>query len=345
MWKYILWLVVLFVPALSLARQYPVEEVTINNCLRPYEEPCSFLAPRITGANYMAVQDDPRYRRIYKVLWGSTYTDGWDTGLWSHKWVDIASAAWTKIYAMWSGLVIEAGRRWNRGNLVIIEHTLGDKKIWSSYAHLGEVLIRKGDVVDEGDVIGEIGDSGNSFWPHVQRQIDINQTGPRPYHPSACGDDLEWIVNEWKCRSLIVANTIDPILFVETQGKSLGRDTNDTVAAETNDIAISLTGFAGGYAQINTTKILKILSQTSEDIDEPITITSMRGNLDIFPNKVLFLGSQRSIFVTTQKAWLDIIQIKQGDTILQTTPVIVGTGKVFGISNDEIVSLWQSFTR
>ncbi|MBP7841560.1 M23 family metallopeptidase [Patescibacteria group bacterium] len=47
--------------------------------------------------------------------------------------------------------------------MVIIEHTLGDKKIWSSYAHLGEVLIRKGDVVDEGDVIGEIGDSGNSF--------------------------------------------------------------------------------------------------------------------------------------------------------------------------------------
>jgi hypothetical protein len=71
----------------------------------------------------------------------------------------------------------------------------------------------------------------------------------------------------------------------------------------------------------------------------------LRGNLDIFPNKVLFLGSQRSIFVTAQKAWLDIIQIKQWDVILQTTPVIVGTDKIFRISNEEIVSLWQSFTR
>jgi murein DD-endopeptidase MepM/ murein hydrolase activator NlpD len=343
--KYILWLLILFVPTLNLARQYPVEEVTINNCLRPYEEPCTFTAPRITGANYTAVQDDPRYRRIYKVLWWSTYTDGRDVTLWSHKWVDIASAAWTLVYAMGSGIVIEAGRRWNRGNLVIIEHTLGDKKIWSSYAHLGEVLIRKGDAVDEGDVIGEIWDSGNSFWPHVQRQLDINQTGPRPYHPSACGEDLEWIVNEWRCRNLIVANTIDPILFVETQGKSLGRDTNDSTQSTIKDISISLTGFAGGYTQINTTKILKILSQTSEDIDEPITITSVRGNLDIFPNKVLFLGNQRSIFVTAQKAGLDIIQIKQWDTILQTTAVIVDIDKTFRISNDAIVNLWQSFTR
>lgn len=345
MYKYILWLLILFAPTLSLARQYPVQEVTINNCLRPYEEPCTFVAPRITWANYTAVQDDPRYRRIYKVLWGSTYTDGWDTGLWSHKWVDIASVAGTLVYAMWSGLVIEAGRRGNRGNLVIIEHTIGDKKIRSSYAHLGEVLTRKWDTVAEGDVIGEIGDSGNSFWPHVQRQIDINQTGPRPYHPGECGDDLEWIVNEWRCRNLIVANTIDPILFVETQGKSLGRDTNDITMQQKNNTNISLTGFAGGYIPINTTKILKILPQTHEDIEDPITITSLRANLDIFPNKVLFLWSQRSIFVSAQKAWLDIIQIKQWDRILQNTPVIIGADKTFRISNDEIISLWQSFTR
>ena len=69
----------------------------------------------------------------------------------------------------------------------------------------------------------------------------------------------------------------------------MGRGANDNISQKTNDITISLTGFAGGYAQINTTKILKILSQISADIDEPITITSVRGNVDIFPNKVLFL--------------------------------------------------------
>ena len=60
---------------------------------------------------------------------------------------------------MGDGIVIEAGWRGERGNLVVIEHTIGDKKIRSNYSHLGDVLIRKGDTVIAGDVIGEIGKS------------------------------------------------------------------------------------------------------------------------------------------------------------------------------------------
>lgn len=342
--KYILWLMVLCTPMIGLARVYPVQEVTINNCLKPYEEPCTLAMPHINGADYTGVKDEPIFRRLYKVLWGATDINGRDRSAGSHKGVDIASVAGTSVYAMWSGKVIEAGWRGERGNVVIVEHKLGSKKIRSTYAHLDEVLIRKGDTVDEGDKIGEIGKSGNASGPHVHRQIDINQTGPHPYHPSGCGDDLELIINEWKCRKQVLINTIDPIAFVETQGKSLGRDTDKSIPTLSLQTSIQLAWFAGGYIPLNTTKILKIIPQMSGDIDDPITITSLRGGTDIFPNKVLFLGTQRSIFVTAQEEWLDILQIKQGTTLLQSIPVIIGTGKTFPFTNDAIVTLWQSFT-
>lgn len=342
--KYILWLCVLCIPTVSGARQYPLQQVTINNCISPAEEPCTFAIPHITGANY-TIADSPRYRRIYKVLWWATDTDGRDVSVGGHKWVDIASVAGTPVYAMWSGVVIEAGRKGERGNLIVIEHTIGTKKIRSSYAHLDEVLVRKWDTVAEGDQIGEIGKSGNASGPHLHRQIDINQTGVHPYHPSNCGDDLEAIINEWKCRSAITTNTVDPILFLETQGTSLGRDNSAHIAsAHTTQTAVSLTGFVWGYIPYNSTKILKILPQSDGDITTPIVIKSMRWYTDIFPDQVLFLWTQRSVFVSAQHTGLDIIQVMQWDTILQTLPIIVGMDRSFTVSNDTIVSLRRSFT-
>lgn len=82
---------------------------------------------------------------------------------------------------------------------------------------------------------------------------------------------------------------MDPIKFLETQGESLGRDVEIPHAQYTNNAQIRIAGFAGGYIPINTTKILKIIPQLSGDIDQPITIYSLRGDVDIFPNKVLFL--------------------------------------------------------
>jgi hypothetical protein len=66
------------VPTLSRAWQYPVQEVTINNCLKPYEEPCTFVLPVITGADYISAKNIFPYQRIYKVLWGATDSYGWD---------------------------------------------------------------------------------------------------------------------------------------------------------------------------------------------------------------------------------------------------------------------------
>ena len=56
------------------------------------------------------------------------------------------------------------------GNYVIID--IGNKK-YACYAHMvnGSVRVKKGDVVKEGQVIGLMGNSGNSDLPHLHFQV------------------------------------------------------------------------------------------------------------------------------------------------------------------------------
>jgi hypothetical protein len=56
------------------------------------------------------------------------------------------------------------------GNYVIVD--IGNKK-YACYAHLlpGSVRVKKGDVVKEGQVLGQMGNSGNSDLPHLHFQV------------------------------------------------------------------------------------------------------------------------------------------------------------------------------
>ena len=62
------------------------------------------------------------------------------------------------------------------GNYVVIRH---DGEEYSNYAHLrtGSVKVKKGDVVKQGQIIGQLGHSGNSTEPHLHFQI---VDGPDP---------------------------------------------------------------------------------------------------------------------------------------------------------------------
>lgn len=194
---------------------YPVKEVTGNFC--GTSEICTIPLPKISQADYLTYQHKGLYRRIYTVLWGGTYFGGRDFGLGAHKGVDIASALGTPVYAMGSGEVVIAETRGDRGKVVTIKHQIGSRFLWSNYAHLDEIVVEVGDSVQEGQLIAKMGSSGNSTGPHVHFQIDTNE-GKHPYHPGSCGGEtLMQTVNEARCRRQITKNTLDPILFLETQ--------------------------------------------------------------------------------------------------------------------------------
>jgi len=72
--------------------------------------------------------------------------------------------------------LLEAGYLEAFGNYVVIRHS-GEE--FSTYAHLrtGSVKVKKGDLVKRGQVIGQLGHSGNSTSPHLHFQVT---DGPDP---------------------------------------------------------------------------------------------------------------------------------------------------------------------
>jgi hypothetical protein len=62
----------------------------------------------------------------------------------------------------------------NAGNLVTIRHEKDGVVEYSSYGHLktGSVRLKVGDIVEPGDVVGEVGDTGDSNAVHLHFQIN-----------------------------------------------------------------------------------------------------------------------------------------------------------------------------
>ena len=74
----------------------------------------------------------------------------------------------TRIYASEAGKVIHAGRLGDYGRVVILKHR-GDYR--TVYAHARKTLVRRGDFVEKGDSIAEVGTTGNASGPHLHFEI------------------------------------------------------------------------------------------------------------------------------------------------------------------------------
>ncbi|MBE9166529.1 peptidoglycan DD-metalloendopeptidase family protein [Pleurocapsales cyanobacterium LEGE 06147] len=93
---------------------------------------------------------------------------GWRWGR-MHRGIDIAGPIGTPIVAAAPGEVISAG--WSSGgygNLVEIEH--GDGSV-TLYAHNNKILVRRGQWVEQGEQIAEMGSTGYSTGPHLHFEI------------------------------------------------------------------------------------------------------------------------------------------------------------------------------
>jgi len=181
---------------------------------------CKMTMPRIEKADYPKYKTDTSYRRIYSVLYGSTYTYGWDVWFGSHQGVDIATSQGTPVRSIGDGEVISAS--WQNGwwNTVSIKHRLANGTyIYSNYAHLSKITTTRWPI-KVGTTIGEVGNTGNSYGNHLHFQIDTtDQAHPYYYVTCAKGKNPMTIVDQWLCRDYLTANTIDPIAFLESNGE------------------------------------------------------------------------------------------------------------------------------
>jgi len=88
-----------------------------------------------------------------------------------HRGVDIRGAKGSDVKATANGIVkIENYDRGN-GRYVLIDHGNG---FITKYAHLKKSLVKKGDTVERGQIIGLVGSTGRSTGPHVHYEIHYN---------------------------------------------------------------------------------------------------------------------------------------------------------------------------
>ncbi len=81
-----------------------------------------------------------------------------------HRGTDFAAGVGTPIMSTANGTVIESRRRGGNGNYVKVRH---NATYTTQYLHMKKRLVKKGDFVKQGDVIGTVGMTGNTSGPHV----------------------------------------------------------------------------------------------------------------------------------------------------------------------------------
>ncbi len=97
-----------------------------------------------------------------------------------HPGLDISALAGTPILASASGTVTYAGTKVGYGKTVEIDHGFGYK---TRYAHAGSIQVARGERVDRGDLLGEVGKTGLATAPHLHYEVLVEgrQVDPRQY--------------------------------------------------------------------------------------------------------------------------------------------------------------------
>lgn len=106
-----------------------------------------------------------------------------------HRGVDFTPGRGSEIYAVMEGTVLESGNSGSYGTVVVIEHPNGWKTL---YAHMipGSNSVSVGQHVNQGQVIGLVGNSGVSTGAHLHFEIVIDRIQKNPLP----------ILNEWTSR-------------------------------------------------------------------------------------------------------------------------------------------------
>jgi len=104
-----------------------------------------------------------------------------------HQGIDIANDMGTPIRATANGTVIAVGTSGNFGKRIMVYHGTDDKgnAYVTVYAHLSEFKIEVGEKVNQGDIIGLMGNTGVSTGTHLHYEVRINgvPVNPRMFLP------------------------------------------------------------------------------------------------------------------------------------------------------------------
>jgi len=95
-----------------------------------------------------------------------------------HSGLDLAAKRGTPIYASADGKVILDGHSPSYGIYVLVQHP---NSYATMYGHMQKKVVKEGDIVEQGEVIGHVGSTGRSTGPHLHFEIFKNGKNIDPF--------------------------------------------------------------------------------------------------------------------------------------------------------------------
>jgi murein DD-endopeptidase MepM/ murein hydrolase activator NlpD len=160
------------------------EEATLSNLIRARQLPAESSDRPSSGGGGGGGAADARVSGS-GVSWP---TNGSLTSGFGYRWgslhagIDIANGVGTPIRAAKAGTVILAGWNGGYGNCIVIDHGGGFSTL---YGHMTRLRAGEGQRVGQGEVIGDMGSTGNSTGSHLHFETRVNGSpqDPQRYLP------------------------------------------------------------------------------------------------------------------------------------------------------------------
>ena len=89
----------------------------------------------------------------------------------AHLGVDYAAPTGTPVRSIGTGVVESAGNMGGYGKAVVVKHQNGHSTV---YAHLSQILVKRGQSVAQGQSIGKVGATGWATGPHLHFEFRVN---------------------------------------------------------------------------------------------------------------------------------------------------------------------------
>jgi murein DD-endopeptidase MepM/ murein hydrolase activator NlpD len=124
---------------------------------------------------------EPVFAECYSSRFGSRRSYNGSEYIYFHTGLDYCGQVGDPIYATAAGVVVFTGLLTVRGNATMIDHGHG---VFSAYMHQSEILVNVGDRVEQGQLIGRVGNTGRVEGPHLHFEILVGGVQVDP---------LEWL--------------------------------------------------------------------------------------------------------------------------------------------------------
>ncbi|WP_312944817.1 M23 family metallopeptidase [Agrobacterium sp.] len=109
-----------------------------------------------------------------------------------HAGIDFQAETGANVRSTGAGTVTVAAHSGGYGNMVEVDHGQG---ITTRYGHMSAILVKVGDTIEAGDIVGRAGSTGRSTGPHVHYEVRRNDSPIDPMRFLSAGVKLQSYLN------------------------------------------------------------------------------------------------------------------------------------------------------